>query len=69
LPLSPYMLLDSTQQALVISACITALALAGFGWLKAKATGLPAGRGAAQTLLIGGLAAGVAYMVAKLVGG
>ena len=69
LPLSPYMLLDSTQQALVISACITGAALAGFGWLKAKATGLPAGRGAAQTLLIGGLAAGVAYLVAKLVGG
>ena len=45
------------------------VALAGFGWLKAKATGLPAMRGAVQTLLIGGLAAGVAYMVAKLVGG
>jgi VIT1/CCC1 family predicted Fe2+/Mn2+ transporter len=69
LPLLPYMLLDSTQKALVISACITGVALAGFGWLKAKATGLPAGRGAVQTLVIGGLAAAVAYMVAKLVGG
>jgi VIT1/CCC1 family predicted Fe2+/Mn2+ transporter len=69
LPLSPYMLLDSTQQALVISACITGVALAGFGWLKAKATGLPATRGAVQTLFIGGLAASVAYMVAKAVGG
>jgi VIT1/CCC1 family predicted Fe2+/Mn2+ transporter len=54
---------------LVISACITGVALAGFGWLKAKATGLPAMRGAVQTLVIGGLAASVAYMVAKLVGG
>jgi VIT1/CCC1 family predicted Fe2+/Mn2+ transporter len=53
----------------VISACITGVALAGFGWLTAKATGLPAGRGAVQTLLIGGLAAAVAYMVAKAVGG
>jgi len=69
LPLSPYMLLDSTQQALVISAGITGVALAGFGWLKAKATGLPATRGAVQTLFIGGLAASVAYLVAKLVGG
>jgi VIT1/CCC1 family predicted Fe2+/Mn2+ transporter len=69
LPLSPYILLDSTHQALVISACITGVALAGFGWLKAKATGLPATRGAVQTLFIGGLAASVAYMVAKLVGG
>ena len=52
-----------------MSACITGVALAGFGWLTAKATGLPAMRGAVQTLLIGGLAAGVAYLVAKLVGG
>jgi VIT1/CCC1 family predicted Fe2+/Mn2+ transporter len=63
------MLLESTHQALVVSACITGVALAGFGWLKAKATGLPAMRGAVQTLVIGGLAASVAYMVARLVGG
>lgn len=69
IPLSPYILLDETGPALAISAALTGLALFGFGWLKARATGLPAMRGASQTLAIGGLAATVAYVVAKLVGG
>jgi VIT1/CCC1 family predicted Fe2+/Mn2+ transporter len=69
MPLLPYMILPTTHEALITSAGVTGVALALFGWLKAKATGLPPLRGAAQTLVIGGLAAGVAYMVAKLVGG
>jgi VIT1/CCC1 family predicted Fe2+/Mn2+ transporter len=69
IPLAPYMLMADTVSALTVSACVTAVALAGFGWLKARATGLPATRGAAQTLAIGGLAAAVAYVIAKLVGG
>lgn len=69
IPLTPYMLVPDTTTALIISACVTALALTGFGWLKARATGLPATRGALQTLAIGGLAAAVAYVIAKLVGG
>ena len=69
IPLAPYMLMTSTVGALAVSAAITACALTGFGWLKAAATGLPRARGALQTLGIGGLAAVVAYAVAKLVGG
>ena len=69
IPLSPYILLDGVGEALVASSLMTGVALFGFGWLKARATGLPALRGAAQTLAIGGLAAAVAYAVAKLVGG
>src|SRR4051812_3311613 len=69
IPLSPYILLDGVGEALVVSSALTGVALFGFGWLKARATGLPALRGAAQTLGIGGLAAMVAYAVAKLVGG
>lgn len=69
IPLAPYMLMASTHEALAVSAAITACALAGFGWLKAAATGLPRVTGAVQTLAIGGLAAGVAYVVAKAVGG
>ena len=69
IPLSPYILLDGVGEALVVSSAMTGVALFGFGWLKARATGLPALRGAAQTLGIGGLAAVVAYTVAKLVGG
>ncbi|MBL6456755.1 VIT1/CCC1 transporter family protein [Belnapia sp. T6] len=69
IPLSPYILLSETHEALMVSALMTGLALLGFGWLKARATGLPALRGALQTLGIGGLAAAVAYVVAKAVGG
>lgn len=69
IPLAPYILMASPQGALAVSAIITACALAAFGWLKAAATGLPRMRGAVQTLAIGGLAAAVAYGVAKAVGG
>jgi VIT1/CCC1 family predicted Fe2+/Mn2+ transporter len=69
IPLSPYILMDEVMSALLVSACLTGAALFGFGWLKARATGLPPLKGAVQTLAIGGLAATVAYGVAKWVGG
>ncbi len=69
IPLAPYMLMDETRPALMLSAALTGAALLGFGWLKARATGLPALRGAAHTFGVGGLAAVVAYLVARWVGG
>jgi VIT1/CCC1 family predicted Fe2+/Mn2+ transporter len=69
IPLLPYILLNDTLTALVLSCGATGLALLGFGWLKARATGLPPLKGAMQTFLVGGLAAGVAYVIAKWVGG
>jgi len=69
IPLSPYMLLAETGPALVASSALTGAALFGFGWLKAAATGLPRLRGAAQTLAVGAMAACVAYLVARAVGG
>ncbi len=69
IPLAPYMLLAETRPALMVSGLLTGVALLGFGWLKARATGLPALRGAVQTLGVGGLAAVVAYLVARWVGG
>ena len=48
------------------SCSLTGVALFGFGWLKARATGLPALRGALQTLGIGGRPRLVAYLVAGL---
>lgn len=68
IPLSPYVLVPDTGMALAASSAMTGAALFGFGWLKARATGLPALPGAVQTLGIGGLAAAVAYLVARLVG-
>jgi len=69
IPLLPYMLFAEVMPALALSCGLTGAALFGFGWLKARATGLPPMRGAVQTFGIGGLAALVAYLVAKLVGG
>jgi vacuolar iron transporter family protein len=69
IPLSPYILLAETRPALAASATLTGLALLAFGWLKARATGLPPLRGALQTFAIGGLAATVAYTVAQWFGG
>jgi VIT1/CCC1 family predicted Fe2+/Mn2+ transporter len=69
IPLVPYMILATTPPALALSAALTACALFGFGWLKARATGLPPMRGALQALAIGGAAAIVAYVVARAVGG
>ena len=68
IPLAPYMIFSTTKPALLVSSGLTAMALFGFGWLKARATGLPPLRVATQTLAIGGAAAVVAYLVASLFG-
>jgi VIT1/CCC1 family predicted Fe2+/Mn2+ transporter len=69
IPLAPYFVFSTTRPALLVSCLLTGVALLGFGWLKARATGLPPLRGALQTFAIGGAAALVAYVVAGAVGG
>ncbi len=66
-PLSPYMLAASTASALAQSVIVTLVALAVFGYLKGRATETPALRSAVQTTLIGGLAAGAAFALAKAI--
>ncbi len=51
--------------ALVASAAITLLALAIFGYVKGHSTGAPPLRNSLQTVLIGGVVAGVAFMIAR----
>lgn len=68
IPLLPYILYDSAKAALPISIATTLLALAVFGGLKGAFTGVGKTKSAVQTTLIGGLAAGVAYAVATLLG-
>lgn len=46
---------------------VTLLALLAFGAVKARFTGVPMLRGAVQTVVVGGVAAGVAYGLARLV--
>jgi vacuolar iron transporter family protein len=67
IPLSPYIVLGSATKGLIASACVTLAALAVFGYVKGKYTGANALRSAIQTVLIGGVAAGVAFALAKLI--
>ncbi|HLJ67707.1 MAG TPA: VIT1/CCC1 transporter family protein [Chloroflexota bacterium] len=69
IPLIPYFASISISQALLLSAIVTLIALAVFGWVKSRFTGVPAARGAGQTVLVGGLAAGVAYLIARIISG
>ena len=65
-PLSPYFLLDEPTEALKYSAIITLICLFIFGWLKSKFTGVNPWSGALRVTIIGALAAGAAFFVAKL---
>lgn len=66
IPLLPYMLLAGASQALHASVAITLLALFIFGAIKGRLTGGGTWKAALQTILIGGLAAGAAYSLARL---
>jgi len=64
-PLSPYMLLTQMHSAFLLSITVPLLALFVFGYVKGRYTGAAPMRGAIQTLIIGALAAGAAYLIAK----
>lgn len=64
-PLSPYILASQVHSAFLFSVAVTLAALFVFGFVKARYTGTPALRGAVQTLVIGALAAGAAYLIAR----
>ena len=66
-PLAPYILMRDSRQALVVSAIITLVALAVFGFVKGHFTGVSKSKSAMQTALVGSLAAGVAYAIAKFI--
>lgn len=66
-PLSPYMLLESTMQGLFWSICITLVALAVFGYIKGHYSGSGGLAGALRTTAIGGLAAAAAFLIARAV--
>jgi vacuolar iron transporter family protein len=68
IPLAPYIFTHSIHDALVLSVVLTGLALVVFGAIKGQFTGLNKARSAAQTLLVGGTAAGAAYLLAGLFG-
>ena len=67
IPLSPYVVLASATRALVSSAVVTLAALGIFGFLKGRFTGTGPLRAATQTMIIGGVAAAAAFVLAKLI--
>jgi VIT1/CCC1 family predicted Fe2+/Mn2+ transporter len=66
IPLAPYMLLSALNTALVVSILITLGALAVFGYIKGRFTGVRPLQSAWQTVLIGGVAAAAAFGLASL---
>jgi VIT1/CCC1 family predicted Fe2+/Mn2+ transporter len=66
-PLLPYMLLPGTALALKLSVLLTLVALFAFGAVKGKLTGVKFLRAGLQTVVVGGLAAAVAFAIARLV--
>lgn len=69
IPLSPYMLLNTAASALHASVVITLAALFVFGAIKGRLTGGGIWKSAVQTVCIGGIAAGAAYALARLLSG
>jgi VIT1/CCC1 family predicted Fe2+/Mn2+ transporter len=67
IPLSPYMFIHQAQTALMTSVIATLIALFIFGYVKGRFTGSKPVKSAWQTTLVGGLAAGIAFLVAKLI--
>ncbi len=69
IPLSAYFVIGVPQAALPWSVGITLCALLIFGYVKGRFTGTKPFRSAFQTALIGALAAGAAFALARIVSG
>jgi VIT1/CCC1 family predicted Fe2+/Mn2+ transporter len=67
IPLSPYFFVSDGLSGLKISAVITLCCLFVFGYFKSKMTGVNPLAGAIRVMIIGALAAGCAFAVARLV--
>lgn len=68
IPLSPYFTLQSIVDGLYTSIGVTSAALLVFGYIKGRVTGVSALRSALETFVIGGVAAGAAFAIARLIG-
>jgi len=73
IPLSPYVVASVFQNmtvttALLFSVTLTLLALLVFGFIKGRFTGTRPTRSALQTAMIGSVAAGAAFLIARLIG-
>ena len=67
-PLTPYMLSATARGALLYSVGATLVALFAFGYMKGTFTGTHPLQSGFRSTLIGGLAAGAAFGIAKVIG-
>jgi len=67
IPLTPYFFVATPLAGLEISAIITIVCLFIFGYFKSKSTGVNPVGGAIRVTLIGALAAGCAFAIARLI--
>jgi VIT1/CCC1 family predicted Fe2+/Mn2+ transporter len=65
-PLSPYFFINTPVDALKISVVVTLICLFIFGYFKSRMTGVHPWSGALRVMLIGAVAAGAAFGVAKI---
>jgi len=66
IPLAPYIFGAELHRALIYSVVLTGIALAIFGAVKGKLTGISMVKSAVQTTLVGGVAAAAAFYLASL---
>ena len=69
IPLSPYFFVEDGITGLQYSAFVTLICLFIFGYFKSKLTGTSPIAGAIRVMIIGAIAAGCAFGIAKLIGG
>ncbi len=65
-PLFPYIIISNPTSALKLSVILTLIALLIFGYIKGRFTGTAPWKNAIQTTIVGGLAAAVAFWIARL---
>ncbi len=67
IPLAPYFLVGNARTALVLSAAVTVVALGIFGYVKGRFSGARPLVSGVQTVVIGGIAATAAFLLARAI--
>lgn len=67
IPLAPYMFISTSHVALLVSIAVTLAALFIFGFVKGRFTTARPLRSALETALVGSVAAGAAFLIAKAI--
>lgn len=67
IPLAPYIFIRDAHDALLVSVAVTLVALFVFGYIKGRYTTARPMRSALETALVGSLAAGAAFLIARAI--